>query len=202
MGLFKKKTREPLTVGAAIGGLNEDGSAEVKQQYHAAVTPEAIAALAPITWVLATAVSRHEQSIRAAQEWVELCASYDGTDDLNSQVNPAGVSAVEPDDEMGGSVGAFGRFALLPSSDLVGTWVPFGNFQHDDHAVRVLGVLVEAAAWLGQDREVWHALASLAATNIDYGRSEILATLPQMLLDYGAQQVSIEDSYPKGPFGQ
>ncbi len=199
MGLFNKKSKPPVAVGSAVCCVHRSGAAYVGQQYHEAITPEAISALAPITWALFACGGFSSRSLGADKQWLDSVLEFGSGESLTHEVNYGGVSPFEEADrslEMDAVI--VGSFYLTSDSKLTGSWTPKGPFDADVHPLPLLGGLLAAAEWCGQEREVWHALVALAGVDIDFSNPAVFAELPQMLLDYGAEQANLDDM--KGGF--
>lgn len=194
MGLFKKKAKPPVAVGSAVCCIDNTGAAYVGQQYHQAITPEAISALAPVTWALFASGGFSSRGPGGGRHWLENVMAFGDVGSLTREVNPGGFSPFEDaDPSLAMEAVIVGSFYLTLDSKLTGSWTPKGPFDPDDHSLPLLGGLLAAAERCGQGREVWHALGGMASTDIDFSNRAVLTDLPQMLLDYGAEQAALDD---------
>lgn len=185
MGLFRKK-RTPVQVGASLVAIGPSGVVDVRQFWHDRVPSDVIAALAPITMVIARAASVPGAR---AMHWVEAAGAHDTAASMNESMGTTAVgelgseAQVRPD--------AHGVFYLTPSSKLMGAWE--FDFHDDDRGLVVLGALWEWATRLGEGDVVRYALDAIGTTggSVDWSDPSIIMDMPQMMLDYGAHQAAL-----------
>lgn len=196
MGLFKKKSIDPMPVGQALCLLDADGWGYANQQHHQNMDPDAIAMLAPITFVIDEATRLQPRGRQHVDRWLAAArrAATDGPDAVNRAVNPGGVVPLE---EVGAAaprgVGAWGSFFITPTNKLVGSWQPIDDYRGDSHRARVLGVLLAAAEWRNVLGSLPHAFEALATDAVNYNDPQARAELPQLALDYGVHQAALDD---------
>lgn len=194
MGLFKKKPQEAMPVGQALCIVDDDGWGFVNQQHHHAMDPDAIALLAPITFVIDEASNLHARGSAAVEDWLRTArkAAKKGAADFNKKVNPSGVQPIrDPGGAVPRGIATWGSFFITPSNHLVGQWRLTEGYRSDSHRARVLGVLLAAAEWREIGDALPHALEALADPRVDYNNPLSYTQLPQTALDYGVHQAAL-----------
>lgn len=161
-----------------------------------------IALLAPVTLVIAEA-SRLARQGGAVGSWLEQfsTACEIGAETYNRVVNPGGVAPVSPGERVSSGSGLVGEFVLLGDGFMTGSWSAFGGYRPEEHAQRVLGVLVAAAEWVGAADALPHAAEILSdgTDRIDFTLPKVATELPHRILEYSAQAGALHRMATEGP---
>ncbi len=202
MGLFRKKSKEPMPVGQALCIVDYDGCGYVNQQHHEMMDPDVIAMLAPITFVIDEARGLHPQGRTAVDGWLKTArkAAKKGADGFNKKVNPGGVELIAETLPAIGGIVTWGSFSITSSSHLVGEWRPAEGYINDRHRARVLGVLLAVAHWREVADVLPYAFEALATENVDYSNPLSHLQMPQLALDYGVHQDALARLHDEQPW--
>lgn len=197
MGLFARRTRNPMPVGSALCVVDAHGRGWARQQCQGDVPAGTVALLAATSFIVEGAAVRAHRRLSVAP-WLEAtrtAAAY--PDDFNETMNYGGVAPAGPATTPIGTR-MVGRFSLLPSSCLTGAWEPLETFEDIALASRVFGVLVAAATWSDVDGAVERVARRLEETTseADFARPHVMEQLPQAMTAYGLQQAARDRPAP------